>query len=313
MRWASSAVALVLLCACGNLSNDDIAFVEAMPQKSQLHVQVPNGSTAQSLCSIGSADIYANAKATGQSINSGVDDMLALVEAIRTVTPTTRDDDSRTWGPFPDQQHPGVLIKVVMVRELDQTRTPWRWIYSIAAFGPPASGYLPILEGEFFGAQARNGIGRITFHFENTTTLGINDPKNPNPPNFPARFYYDLSGDPRTISVDLTLGVNAFGLVAFDYFFAGYVDGHGRFDFSIPDPNSTCYVDISTFFNSQGAGRDVFHLRCGSTLSSDVNQCWDPSGCLTFIDDPFAFTPICGLLNLKPCLLGDSSICPPGL
>jgi hypothetical protein len=309
MRWASSPVALALLCACGNLSNEDIAFAEAIPQKDQLRVQVPGGSAAQSLCANGSADIYTSAKTTGQSINAGVDGMLALVDSIRTVTPTTRDDDARTWGPFPDQKHPGVLIKVTMVRELDATYTPWRWIYTFTASRPPG-GFLPIVEGEFFGAQARNGIGRITLHFESSRSLAIN---NPNDPNFPARFYYDLSGDPRTISVDLTLGVNAFGLVAFDYFFAGYADGHGRFDFSIPDPNSTCYVDISTFFNSQGAGRDVFHLRCGSTLSSDVKQCWDPSGCLTFIDDPFAFTPICGLLNLKPCLLGNSSLCPPGL
>ncbi len=308
MRWAGSALALALLCACGNLSNDDIAFVEAIPRKEQLHVQVPSGSTAQPLCSLGSADIYANAKATGLSINSGVDDILSLVDAIRTVTPTTRDDDSRTWGPFPDQKHPGILIKVVMVRELDATRTPWRWIYTITASGPPAGSYLPILEGEFFGAEARNGIGRITLHFENSTTLGINKPTDP---NFPARIYYDLSGDPKTISLDLTAGVNAFGLLSFDYFYAGYLDGHGQFDFAVPDPKSGCTIDISTFFNAQGAGRDVFRLRCGSILSSVVKQCWDTAGCLTFIDDPFAFTPICGLL--KPCLLGDSTQCPPGL
>jgi len=309
MRWVSSAAALALLSACGNLSNEDIAFVEAMPRSQQLHVQVPSGSTSQSLCSIGSADVYASAKATGLAINSGVDDILTLVEQIRTVTPTTRDEDSRTWGPFPDQKHPGVLIKVVMVRELDATRTPWRWIFTISASGSPA-GYLPILEGEFFGPQARDGIGRLTLHFENSTTLGIN---NPGDPNFPARFYYDLSGDPKTISLDLTAGVNAFGLISFDYFYAGYADGHGQFDFAVPDPKSGCAVDISTFFNAQGAGRDVFRLRCGSTLSSDVKQCWDAAGCLTFIDDPFAFTPICGILNLKPCLLGDSAQCPPGL
>jgi hypothetical protein len=309
MRSVGSAAALALLCACGNLSNDDIAFVEAMPQKQNLHVQVPSGSAAQPLCSIGSADMYANAKTTGLSINSSVDDMLAMVEFIRTVTPTNRADDSRTWGPFRDQKHAGVWIKVVMVRELDATYTPWRWIYTIAAARPPGA-YLPILEGEFFGAQARQGIGRITLHFENSTQLGINDPKDP---NFPARIFYDLSGNPRTISLDLTSGVNAFGLVSFDYFWAGYTDGHGRFDFAIPDAKTGCTVDISTFFNAQGAGRDVFRQRCGSTLSSDVKQCWDAVGCLTFVNDPFAFTPICGLLNLKPCLLGDAAQCPPGL
>src|SRR3982751_3965195 len=103
MRWASKLAGLLLLCACGNLSNEDVAFVAAIPRKEELHVTVPPGSTAQTLCAIGSADVYANAKTTGDSLNAAVDAILTLVDAIRRVTPTTRDDDSRTWGPFQDQ------------------------------------------------------------------------------------------------------------------------------------------------------------------------------------------------------------------
>ena len=91
-----AAAALALLCGCGNLSNDDVAFLLAIPQKSQLHVSVPQGSTSQNLCAIGAADVYASAKSTGDSLNAAVDAILALVDAIRRVTPTTRDDDSRT-------------------------------------------------------------------------------------------------------------------------------------------------------------------------------------------------------------------------
>jgi len=308
MRWASNLAALALLCACGNLSNGDIAFLSAIPRSQQLHVQVPQGSNVQSLCAIGPADIYTNAKATGQSINAGVDNILALVDAIRTVTPTSRDDDSRTWGPYDDNKHPGVKIQVVMFRELDATYTPWRWIYTIMAARPPAA-YLPILEGEFFGAQASNGIGRLTLHFENSTSLRMS---NPGDPNFPARIHYDLSGDPRTISLDLTAGMNAFGLISFDYFWAGYADGHGELDFAVPDPKSGCTIEVNTFFNAQSAGRDVFRARCGVLgIFGDVKQCWDPTGCLTFVNDPFAFTPVCGIL--KPCLLGSETQCPAGL
>ena len=247
-----------------------------------------------------------SAKSTGTSINAGVDDILALVDAIRKVTPTTRDVDSRTWGPFPDKDHAGVFIQVVMSRELDASRTPWRFIYTISAARPPGA-YLPILEGEFFGAQASNGIGRITLHFENSTALGINKPTDP---TFPARIFYDLSGDPRTISLDLTAGVNAFGLVSFDYSWAGYADGHGQFDYGFPDAKSGCTDEVTTFFNPQGAGRDVFRARCGSLLYGDVKQCWDAGGCLTFVDDPFGFTPAC--LGL-PCILGTLAQCPAGI
>jgi len=308
MRSASSAAGLALLCACGNLSNEDIAFMEAIPQKQQLHVSVPQGAQAQSLCALGAADIYASARTTGTSINGGVDDILALVDAIRAVTPTSRDDDSRTWGPFPDNSHPGVTMLVTMFRELDAKLVPWRWVYTISAARLPAA-YLPILEGEFFGAQASHGIGRMTLHFENSTSLGMNKPGDP---AFPARIYYDLSSDPHTVSLDLTAGVNAFGLISFDYWFAGYEDGHGQFEFAFPDAKSGCVLEVDTFFNAQGSGRDVFRPRCPVLgVLGDVNQCWDTSGCLTYVDDPFAFTPACG--TTKPCKLGDSSLCPPGL
>jgi len=313
MRSAFSAAGLALLCACGNLSNEDIAFQLAIPQRQQLHVAVPQGTTAaQPLCSIGSAEVYAQAKTTGAQINSAVDAILALVDSIRVVTPTARDEDSRTWGPFPDKDHPGVTVQVTMFRELDATRTPWRFIYTIAAARLPGP-YLPILEGEFFGAQASNGIGRMTLHFENSTKLGMNKPTDP---AFPMRIFYDLSGDPHTISLDVTSGVNAFGLISFDYGFAQYADGHGQFDFAFPDPNAVppnpaCTIEVTTFFNAQGAGRDVFRARCGTLVFGDVAQCWDASGCLDYVNDPFALTPACN--GAKPCVLGDASSCPAGL
>jgi hypothetical protein len=307
MRWAFSAAGLAFLCACGNLSNEDIAFMEAIPQRKELHVAVPQGSTAPPVCTIGSADVYASAKTTGVQINGGVDAILSLVDAIRSTTPTTRGEDTRTWGPFPDQSHPGVTIQVTMYRELDATLTPWRYVYTISAARLPGS-YLPILEGEFFGAQAANGIGRMTLHFENSTSLGMN---NPSDPTFPARIFYDLHDDPRTISLDLTAGANAFGLISFDYGYAVYADGHGQFDYAFPDPKSGCTIEVTTFFNPQGAGRDVFRARCGTMVLGDVNQCWDTTGCLTYVNDPFALTAACN--GVAPCVLGDPTQCPPGL
>src|SRR4051812_23936169 len=316
MRWASErrgaqvagVLALAIVCACGNLSNEDIAFLEAIPRKPQLEIQVPRGAQAQPLCAIGSADVYASAKTTGESINAAVDGVVGLVDAGRAGAPTTRDEDSRTWGPFDDGAHPGVRIRVTMARELDRTRTPWRWIYSFAAARPPGD-FLPILEGEFFGAQARNGIGRLVIHFENSTALAINKPGDP---TFPGRIFYDLSSEPRTVSLDLTSG-NGFGLLSFDYAFAGYADGHGQFDYAFPDRNNPgCITEVTTFFTAEGAGRDVFRERCPlGIVIGDVQQCWDATGCLGWVDDPFALTPACN--GVKPCTLGSPSRCPPGL
>lgn len=302
MRSASSLF-LLALCACGTLSNEDIAFFEALPQKEQLHVLVPPNDTAQAACAIGPAEVWISAKATGDNINAGVDSILGLVDAIRAVPPTTRDTDQRTWGPFADHNHSGVEDQVTMVRELDAQGVPWRWIYTISARRKPAA-FLPILEGEFFGAQAKNGIGRMTLHFENSHAVGIDKPTDP---QSPARIFYDLSGDPRTVSLDLTAGLGL-GLQSFDYGYAGYADGHGRFDYAVPDAKSGCTFEVTTFFTAKGSGRDVYRARCGTFTVGDIRQCWDVSACLTYVDDPFAFTAQCN--GLKPCLLGNAASCP---
>jgi hypothetical protein len=305
MRSALSA--LLLLCACGNLSNQDVAYLEAIPQRGSVKLSIPPGDSGQPACALGTADVWNFAKTTGAGINSLLDGILVLVEAIRTLPPTTRTSDSRTWGPWPDDKHPGVEFKVDIFRELDPQGVPWRWIYSFVARkarGP----FLPVLEGEFFGAQARNGVGRLVIHFENLTALGLNDPNQGTPPALPGRFYYDLSGDPRTISLDMTDNPLGFGLVGFDYFFAGYLDGHGRFDYAMPPDKSGCRYEVTTWFTAAGAGKLTLHVHCGPFSLGDVLQCWDQSACLTYVDDPFAFTPSCN--GTKPCKLGAAASCP---
>ena len=300
----SVASALLLLAACGNLSNEDLAFLEALPQKDQLHLSVPGNGTSQNLCSLGSADVWTNAKSTGDGINAVVDSTTALVDQIRAIPPTTRDTDSRTWGPFPDGQHPGFLVQVNMSRELDAAGVPWRWLYSIEERKPPAD-FVPILEGEFFGAQARDGIGRMTLHFENIAALGINKPSDP---TFPAHFYYDLASDPHTVALDLTNGISGFGLVGFYYGYAGYADGHGRFDYAFPSTNPAgCLVQVNADFTAKGAGKATFTLQCPVATFGPVTQCWDVSACIVYADDPFAFTPACN--GVKPCMLGAQSAC----
>lgn len=300
MRSACSA--LLLMCACGTLSNEDVQFIEAIPQKDQLHVQVPQGDAAQPACALGPADVWTNAKSTGSGLNAGIDGILSIVDAVRKAPPTTRDPDQRTWGPFPDQQHAGVSVQVTMQRELNAAGVPWRWIYTVAA--KRTGDFVPIIEGEFFGAQAKDGTGRIVLHFENSWTLGINQP---NDPHAPMSIFYDLSGDPRTISVDLTTA-GGFGLVSFDYGWALYQDGHGRFDYAIPQPNG-CTLQVSANFTAPGAGKLTYRAICPLGLVyGDITQCWDVSACITYVNDPFGFSAQCS--GVKPCVLGNAAACP---
>ena len=54
---------------------------------------------------------------------------------------------------------------------------------------------------------------------ESAVQTEVEEGNKPTDPNFPARIFYDRSADPRTVSLDLTAGVNAFGLIRFDFAF----------------------------------------------------------------------------------------------
>jgi len=296
-------ILLSLAAACGNLSNDDVAFLEALPSKDALHVQVP-AQTAQPQCLLGEAQVWLSAKPTSDNINAGVDGILALVDVIRGIAPTTRQADTRTWGPWPDHDHPGLTIRVTMSRTRDASGVPQSYSYVFAE--SKGGDFLAVLDGTFEGAQAANGRGTLTLHFDNAHTLGTAKPTDP---DAPALFAYDLSGNPRTLEMNLTAQAGL-GLQQFDYSFAGYTDGHGLFHFAFPDAKGNLFT-VTASFTALGAGKAEvgFTTAPPFSFSGSLSECWDAAACLSYVDDPYAITqPACGVF--KPCVLGSPASCP---
>ena len=98
MRLACSA--LMLAAACGNLSNEDVAFLVAIPQRDQLHVAVPaNDGTVQPACLFGAADVWTNAKTSGDGLNAAGWVLSPPRGAIYVWAPTP---DGETSGEFAD-------------------------------------------------------------------------------------------------------------------------------------------------------------------------------------------------------------------
>jgi hypothetical protein len=104
MTSKAIALALILTAGCGNYSNEDLEFMNAVPAEGDLSADLPARSAA--LSPAGEAEL---SKATHDSIKTfnGTLDFLGAVEAIRAYQPTSRGPDSRTWGPIPDHDHPG--------------------------------------------------------------------------------------------------------------------------------------------------------------------------------------------------------------
>ena len=300
-----SALALGCLAGCGGtLSNDDIAFIEAVPQKESLHVNVPPRS-AQALSTLGRADVFIRAQDIARGVNGGLDGVLGLLDFIRGVTPSTRSQTGRTWGPWADREHPGVEYQVVMEREADAQGALYRFRYSLNARRAPG-GYLPIIDGAFYGAQAKNGAGSLNIEFDHSQSLGINKPTDPVKP---MDIQYDFTGNPRTL--DLNLGRNAnggFGLSSFDYGYAIYADGHGLFNYAFPDGSGNLFT-VQTWFTATAAGKAAIDVVHPPFFEDKLTECWDSTLALTFISDPASLVDQCSGIT-PPCVLGSASACP---
>lgn len=279
-RTSCVVAAVAAISACGTWSNDDIAFVEALPTSQALKVALP-ASAGQALCAPpGPSEVWGWAKPAGEGLNALVDLMLGFVDYVKSVAPTTRGADTRTWGPFADAKHPGKEVRVTMSRTRDADGTP---VYAYAFEASPAGGaYQAILDGTFRGESATRGRGAFALHFATLRSLGMDDHPDTDPTGDLA-VEYDKTGDPRT--VDLDVQTAAASLVAFDYGYAGYANGSGFFHYSFTNASQQQYV-VDARFDAAGEGRADVTVVLSAALSLSYSQCWDGAGCITDVEDP---------------------------
>lgn len=319
MRSANSALAAAALglAACGNYSNEDVRFYEAVPTREMLRVTVPAPAAqagALTACSpgYGSADVWLWAKPTGDGINNAVDFILGLVDLVRKYPPTTRAPGSRTWGPF-DDRHPGREDRVTITRRDDGCVPggPVCYEFVLASRVKGQGEFQAILDARFQGASAGQGDGTLAIHFDTIWALGMNDPPDPakpgdaGTPHGEMGIAYSRSGDPRY--TQLSLQQQGFGLPQFDYAWQGWADGHGRFAYRLVDARGNV-LTIDARYDDQGRGRADVAVRTPLGLTAGFSECWDRAACVQWVNDPFNFTGICGAAPVN-CVLGAVASC----
>ena len=173
---------LCLLAACGgNLSNEDLEYLNALPSREALASKLPESSTrsisdglAQRRDRLALGDVsqlYLDTRKASTDFNNGLDGLLGLLENIRTVPPTTREPGRRTWGPWPDRNQPGNDVRFVMDRDGDF------FDYHLD-FKPSAGGedaWWTFLEGTFKAdAGIRKGEGELHLFIDVALAHGFN-------------------------------------------------------------------------------------------------------------------------------------------
>lgn len=120
---------LCVLAACGgNFSNEDLEYLNALPTREVLASKLTDSGARsgsglrqrqQQLVLGDISPLYLDTRKASTDFNSSLDALLTLLENIRTVPPTTREPDSRTWGPWPDEKQRGNDVRFVMDRQGD--------------------------------------------------------------------------------------------------------------------------------------------------------------------------------------------------
>jgi len=272
------------------------------------------GPAAQAACGgpLGDARSVSEARQIGIGMNAGLDWILGIVDTLRQVEPTRRERERRTWGPFPDQKHPGIEIRLVVVRSFEGDLPTYAFSFEVRrpAVSPT---WTMVIDGAFVGASGRTGRGQVTLHFDRIRLAGIDDPANPGPQS-PVTIQYDRSTDPRVLSLLVAPNDVGYGLVDFDYAFTTWQSGHARLDFAVANAQGRA-EEVARFTPAgAGAAHVTFRSALVPGLSYAFDVCWDAAGCASALNDPGSRTEyaanVPGCTAGSPCTVNWPAGCP---
>jgi len=288
----TSALLVVALLGCGNYSNEDLAFVEALPEQGDLQASLPRQGTL----TVNADDWYRTTKALIAIFNGAVEKSLALIGSIRHQYPTRRINHGRVWGPYPAEDKPGWSWMMVM-RETNPAGGGSLFTYQLG-FVPRGSAnenaLIAVLSGTFApSATTRGGHGTINV---DTAEARLNDipldndnlaslkgsyandawprtieltwiPVTPNPP--PAQDPKG-PGDSSKSHYSFQLEQSGEGRVTYSYDDAGNPA-------SLPGPAGLDQFGVVSRWQPTGIGRADAKVTSGDFAGATITHCWDDS------------------------------------
>lgn len=283
---------LVVLAGCtGNWSNTDLEFVSALPVKSELQSKLPTRTTTNPLSGEGTrkdglglgepSQAYLDAKKASTDFNGLLDGLLAIVEAVRTLPPSARTRDSRTWGPFNDDKNPGYEVQLVITRGEDrvpdggtQPGKTFGWKIEFRLKQGPGE-WFTVAEGNFLatgGIRKGQGVARLLIadNVSKLKSLQVFGPL------AMIETGYITDRDPLTVGMRFTFGANDAGYSELGYGYQEKSDKSGRMAFGLrtTDANITLLNTAAGWLPS-GAGAATATVQEGNYQGATAVECWD--------------------------------------
>lgn len=150
-------LAASLALGCGNYSNQDLDFQLALPEPSELEVQLPKA------LSVGNAAEYYNTtRNVVVTVNGLAAALVGVVDTVRGTAPTGRNGNTRIWGPFPDDKHPSWLMRVLMTRVDEAAGVRFNYQFQLRPAAQPAMEFVDLMTGWYSATgSAQKGQGEL--------------------------------------------------------------------------------------------------------------------------------------------------------
>lgn len=296
---------LAVFSGCGNLSNEDIVFLHALPKKDALTARVPDdatGSTSNGLrwrkdgVAVGEpSKAYAETKKSAEDMNAGLFRLLDLLEFVRTQAPSKRSKSSRMWGPWNDEKDRTKEVRVIIER-FDGEAPHYEWSVDAKKKADGEDGWVQALTGSYLPADdVRRGVGTMAFHAKTVRDAGLSGADDDGK-LVTLDVTYDTASDPLQIGMVV---VAAGGRL--DYGYEQSSDGSAKMFFKLARNWSEKTAALETLlvtsaWNTRNAGRaDYFGyggdlVASGGTETNPLNvgeACWDEAFNVVYQRNPF--------------------------
>jgi hypothetical protein len=294
------AAVTVAVASCGDYSNEDLLYMSAVPSSSQLAVVLPAAATT-----VMQAELAQDTHNGISNVNTLLDDVLGLIDAVRSYEPTSRTSDSRTWGPFDDSNHPGWRWKLVVTRQ-DTTSFKYELdVQSTAAGSAP----VPFLTGTFdLAGGVKQGNGAVTANFAALASAAfpLDDSSKPLTTLTLSYQNYQTPGSPVSVTLQIERTPDANGVTSARFMYKILTDGSGEITFTlvgnvVPGPAIET-LTLNSGWLPTGVGMATLVVASGDGAGLTQTECWDATFSMTYNDKPWSASEDYGDVSTCPVL-----------
>jgi hypothetical protein len=296
-----SLVILALsVAACGDLSNDDLLFLAAVPSRDEVALEVVGDAGTAGALTADQSDVPTvyrpEAVAEAEWINATAGRLLDFVATLGYGSaPSERSENRRVWGPMRNVGGEGLTVRLQIERQWLDVAPRYTFCLHMGPDGAPsgdtscadgrAAGLYRVMSGTYqpiAGGDTRSGTGTILIDFDASEAVGASATGQSG--LFTLEYDFTAGGEAKRLHV-LWSASSGLGTAPdpLDYSYERDATGvHFTFQWydDVIDGTRVERQTVDVCWTPTGAGRARVQIRGGDVPRSNAasaNECWDAS------------------------------------